>query len=105
VCWLVSPRSIFWRSRRFEEKQREAPVRQEEFRKLTPDAKLAQLRGSKSERRFHIERKAIDETARTVWLSIASEQPYERWWGIEILSLEPGARCAPSGWQAERRSS
>ena len=43
--------------------------------------------GSKVERSFAIERAAIDDTARTVELSFASETPYERWWGIEILDL------------------
>jgi HK97 family phage major capsid protein len=63
----------------------------DEFRKLGPEQRLAQLRGTKGERRLHIERKAIDEKARTTWLSIASDAPYSRWWGIEILSFEPGA--------------
>ena len=32
-----------------------------------------------------VERAAIDETARTATLAFASETPYERWWGVEVL--------------------
>lgn len=41
--------------------------------------------GTKCERTFHVSRSAIDEAARTVELAFSSEQPYERYWGIEIL--------------------
>ena len=37
------------------------------------------------ERSFAVERKAVNEAARTATLAFASELPYERWWGIEIL--------------------
>lgn len=58
------------------------------FRKLDADGKLRALRGQRVERAFAIERDgAIDEQARTCWLSIASDQPYERWWGVEILDM------------------
>lgn len=40
-------------------------------------------------RTFDIEK--IDTENRTVELSFSSEDPYERWWGIEILSHENGA--------------
>lgn len=43
--------------------------------------------GSKVERAFSVERASIDEEARTVELAFASETPYERWWGVEILDL------------------
>lgn len=36
-------------------------------------------------RGFQIERAGLNEEARTVELSFSSEQPYERWFGIEIL--------------------
>ncbi len=36
-------------------------------------------------------RDAVDEENRTVSLAFSSEDPYERWWGIEILSHEKGA--------------
>lgn len=55
------------------------------FRKLAPAAQLAQIRGQVVERTFQVEREGIDKDSRTAWLSIASERPYERWWGVEIL--------------------
>lgn len=36
-------------------------------------------------RTFALNRAEIDEEARTVPLSFSSEEPYQRWWGIEIL--------------------
>lgn len=41
--------------------------------------------GSKIERALIVERALIDVAARTVELAFASETPYERYWGIEIL--------------------
>jgi HK97 family phage major capsid protein/HK97 family phage prohead protease len=38
-----------------------------------------------TERALVVDRAAIDEAARTANLAFASETPYERWWGIEIL--------------------
>jgi HK97 family phage major capsid protein len=32
-----------------------------------------------------LDREAVDEKARTATLSFSSEEPYRRWWGIEIL--------------------
>lgn len=43
--------------------------------------------GSKVERSLQFERAAVNEESRTVELAFASEQPYERWWGVEILDL------------------
>jgi HK97 family phage major capsid protein len=57
------------------------------FRKLDTEQRLAQLRGSKVERTFVVERDTFDKAARTAYLSIASEEPYERWWGIEVLDM------------------
>lgn len=46
----------------------------------------AKLQGqSKQARGFLVERAAIDEAARTARLAFASETPYERYWGVEIL--------------------
>jgi HK97 family phage major capsid protein/HK97 family phage prohead protease len=45
----------------------------------------------RSVRGLVVERAAIDETSRTATLAFASEQPYERWWGIEILDCTPSA--------------
>jgi HK97 family phage major capsid protein/HK97 family phage prohead protease len=44
--------------------------------------------GTKEIRSFLFNRDAINEDARTVELAFSSETPYERWWGIEILSHE-----------------
>lgn len=62
-----------------------------EFRRLAPADRLAALRGERVERRFQIDRAAIDEKARTAWLSIASDLPYARWWGVEILDMNPSS--------------
>ena len=62
-----------------------SPAASAAFRKLTPEAQRAQIRGTTVERTFTVEREGIDQESRTVWLSIASQRPYERWWGIEIL--------------------
>lgn len=42
------------------------------------------------ERTFTISR-AIDTQARTVELAFSSEEPYERWWGVEILDHAAGS--------------
>jgi HK97 family phage major capsid protein len=64
-------------------------IDQAKFRRLAPADKLAAVRGQRAERFFQVDRAAaIDEAARTVWLSIASDAPYERWWGIEILDMQ-----------------
>lgn len=58
------------------------------FRKLDAAGQIKALRGLKIERTFQVDRAAgIDKDKRTAWLSIASDQPYERWWGIEILDM------------------
>lgn len=41
--------------------------------------------GTKAERSFLVQRAAIDEAKRTVELAFSSEEPYDRWWGREIL--------------------
>ncbi len=43
------------------------------------------LTEGRTERALQVERAAIDEEARTAVLAFASESPYERWWGVEIL--------------------
>ena len=39
------------------------------------------------QRAFSVERRAVDEAARTATLAFASETPYERFWGVEILEV------------------
>ena len=41
--------------------------------------------GSRVERSLFVERAMVDAEARTVELAWASETPYDRWWGTEIL--------------------
>ena len=41
-------------------------------------------------RTLAISTRAIDEEKRTVELSWSSEEPYERWWGVEILDHSDG---------------
>ena len=43
------------------------------------------LKGGKVTRTFTVDKRAIDEDARTVELAFSSEEPVERWWGVEIL--------------------
>jgi HK97 family phage major capsid protein/HK97 family phage prohead protease len=50
-----------------------------------PDALARHLQHGKAERGLLFERAAINEEARTASLAFASEEPYERFWGIEIL--------------------
>ncbi|QKN87903.1 major capsid protein [Acinetobacter phage vB_AbaP_Alexa] len=42
-------------------------------------------------RTFHVERSSVNDDDRTVELSFSSEVEVERWFGIEVLSHEPGA--------------
>jgi len=50
-----------------------------------PEALARRLDQGRAERALFVERAAIDEAARTATLAFASELPYERYWGIEIL--------------------
>lgn len=45
--------------------------------------------GTRLSRTFAVDRAGIDIKARTVALSFSSEQPYDRWWGREILDHSP----------------
>jgi len=51
---------------------------------------VRKLQGERLETRALID-KVIDEESRTVQLAFSSEEPYERFWGIEILSHDRGA--------------
>jgi HK97 family phage major capsid protein len=61
------------------------------WRDLDPAGQLAALRGIEVERVFSVEREGVDQDARTAWMSIASAEPYERWWGVEILDMAPAS--------------
>ncbi|HEX2656123.1 MAG TPA: phage major capsid protein [Xanthobacteraceae bacterium] len=62
----------------------------DEVRRLVSEV-LADKRSQESTRDFVLERAAIDEKARTVPLSFASETPVERWFGSEILECTSDA--------------
>lgn len=50
---------------------------------LERDAEVATVQRSAS-----LTREAINKEARTVEIALASEEPYDRWWGREVLSLD-----------------
>ena len=56
-----------------------------------PETLRSHLAGGKLDRSFSVERAAIDVTKRTAELAFASETPYERWWGIEVLDCSKSA--------------
>jgi HK97 family phage major capsid protein/HK97 family phage prohead protease len=47
--------------------------------------------GSTLQRSFLVEKALINDESRTVTLAFASETPYERYWGIEVLECTPNA--------------
>ena len=51
------------------------------------------------QRAFTVQRQAVDEATRTATLAFASELPYERYWGVEILD------CAPTSIRLGRLNS
>ena len=58
---------------------------------LTREALLHELRSKPQECVRSIERAAVNEDRRTVELAFASETPYERWWGVEVLEVSKKA--------------
>lgn len=46
---------------------------------------LEEARSGVFRRAFRADRAALDKEARTIDLAFSSEEPYERWWGVEIL--------------------
>jgi HK97 family phage major capsid protein/HK97 family phage prohead protease len=56
-----------------------------------PQELARHLREGRAERALQVERAVIDEAARTATLAFASELPYERHWGVEILSISRAA--------------
>lgn len=63
----------------------------EAFVRAPVEHRIAALRGTRVERLLNFKRDAINEEKRTVTLSISSDAPYERWWGIEILDHGKGS--------------
>lgn len=62
-------------------------------------AKALAAEGQIVHRAFNVDRASIDATARTVQLAFASETPYERFWGVEILD------CSATAMRAGRLNS
>lgn len=56
-----------------------------------PGPQVTRLAELPCDRTVSMTREAINVEARTVELSFASEEPYQRWWGIEVLSLDRSA--------------
>lgn len=54
-----------------------------------PDSLARRLDQGRAERALLVERSAIDDAARTATIAFASETPYERFWGVEILDCTP----------------
>lgn len=52
-----------------------------------PETRTMPKVGDKIKRSLSISSKMIDEAERTVEIAFASEEPYERWWGVEITDL------------------
>lgn len=56
-----------------------------------PGPQVTRLAELPCDRTVTMTREAINVEARTVELSFASEEPYQRWWGTEILSMDRSA--------------
>ena len=54
-----------------------------------PGAMGRAIANGRAERAFEVQRAAIDDATRTATLAFASEAPYERYWGVEILDCTP----------------
>ncbi|MCX8016443.1 MAG: phage major capsid protein, partial [Rhodocyclaceae bacterium] len=59
--------------------------------KQLPANMARHLQHGRAQRSLLLDRQAIDEDARTATLAFASESPYERVWGIEILDVTPAS--------------
>ncbi|HET9702353.1 MAG TPA: phage major capsid protein, partial [Burkholderiales bacterium] len=53
--------------------------------------RMDEIRRGQFDREAVFERATLNREARTVDLAYSSEQPHERWFGMEVLSHEPGA--------------
>lgn len=59
--------------------------------KAIPESLARRLASGKAERGLMLERATVNVAARTATMAFASEVPYERYWGIEILDCTPSA--------------
>ena len=55
--------------------------------KPIPESLARHLHKGRAERALSFERATVDEASRTAVLAFASEEPYERHWGVEILDV------------------
>lgn len=60
---------------------------QRAFARLPSAGQMKEIVGKRWERTADFDRSTANEEDRTVWMSIASDRPYERWFGIEILDM------------------
>lgn len=58
---------------------------------LLPASVRTDKAGEPWKRALHVERAAVNEDERTVEMAFASDAPYERWWGVEILDCTAAA--------------
>ena len=61
-----------------------------------PESLARRLKEGRAERALQFERSSINEASRTATIAFASETPYERFWGVEILD------CAPPSIRQDR---
>lgn len=59
------------------------------FEKALKDFRQVRALEHPLERTFKLKREAVDEASRSVTLSVSSEAPVERWFGIEVLGHNP----------------
>lgn len=59
--------------------------------KAIPESLARRLASGKAERGLMLERQTVNVEARTATMAFASEVPYERYWGIEILDCTAGS--------------
>ena len=55
------------------------------------ETQVKQSSGRSRERSVSLTREAINQEARTVEFALSSEEPYDRWWGREVLSHDRSA--------------
>jgi HK97 family phage major capsid protein len=56
-----------------------------------PTEMIQKLKNEKLSRSFQFDRSKVNEEARTIDLAFSSEEPYERWFGLEILDHSKGS--------------
>lgn len=60
-------------------------IKQQELTRAQKQKKDKEIRGNLSRALPMVSLRAVEGEDRTVELSFSSEEPYERWWGVEIL--------------------